>query len=217
MMFATRKGCAMLSSIGSVSFGTVMFAAAMIAVVVIADQIVFTALKNARIKYGNALRSTAHSEAELVMLSRKLERMEGARIDHLKMREELRGRAVRMRNAIDRQIGEALLVEYEIGNPSPIRRKFRARVFAPKPGTDVARGAPTQHPALQAVPSVVQIWAASPAEAERVFASEFPVGFRVNRNDLEGGDVDTALNEFDEDAEPPSNAAGGAPAAEMVA
>lgn len=205
----------MMAMLGTVSFGVVVFALVIVVVVVVADTVVSTALKNARMKYANALRSTAKAEAELVVLSRKLERTEGARIDNLKLREELRSRAVRLRNAIDRQVGEAMLVEYEVGNPSPIRRKFRARVIAPKPGTDVARGAPTQHPALQTVPSIVQIWAASAAEAERVFASEFPVGFRVNRNDLEGGDVDSALNEIDENDDTPPAAA--AAAQELVA
>jgi hypothetical protein len=206
----------MMAMLGSVSVGVVVFAVTMVVIVVVANAMVGTALKNARMRYANALRSSAKAEAEVVMLTRKLERMEGARIDNLKIREELRGRAVRMRSVIDRQVGEAMLVEYEVGNPSPIRRRFRARVIAPKPGTDVARGAPTQHPALQTVPSIVQIWAASPAEAERVFASEFPVGFRVNRNDLEGGDVESALNEIDEgddDAGPASDA----PKSEMVA
>ncbi len=206
----------MMEMLGSVSTGVVVFAVTMIVIIVVADTVVGTALKNARMRYANALRSAAKAEAELVGLTRKLERMEGARIDNLKMREELRSRAVRMLNAIDRQVGEAMLVEYEVGNPSPIRRRFRARVIAPKPGTDVARGAPTQHPALQTVPSIVQIWAASPAEAERVFASEFPVGFRVNRNDLEGGDVESALNEIDEGDEDPTTSSD-APASEMVA
>jgi len=206
----------MMAMLGSVSFGVIVFALVMIVIVLVADMVVNTALKNARMNYANALRSSLKAEAELAILRRKLERMEGARIDNLKLREELRGRAVRIRNAIDRQVGEAMLVEYEVGNPSPIRRKYRARVIAPKPGTDVARGAPTQHPALQSVPSIVQIWAASPAEAERVFASEFPVGFRVNRNDLEGGDVESALNEIDDGEDAPAPAA--APAApQMVA
>ena len=206
----------MMEMLGSVSFGVVVFAVMMVVIVFVADTVVGTALKNARMRYANALRSTAKAESELVMLSRKMARMEDARIDNLKIREELRGRAVRMRSAIDRQVGEALLVEYEVGNPSPIRRRFRARVIAPKPGTDVARGAPTQHPALQAVPSIVQIWAASPAEAERVFAAEFPVGFRVNRNDLEGADVESALNEIDEGDEDVGPAPD-APKSEMVA